>query len=182
MAGTITSDLTAGLIDAADALGTWLQVGTAWAAVPAASTDVYLQGTAALNANAKTTDLIGTRFASVATAANLDLTTLERHLFFWMKVICLPATESRVRGGLGIYISSDTTPTLDSTVAIPWDGPTNSKVWFVSGKDFEPTSGWVCYVVNPQGTPDQTLGTPVITTVNRAASGPLLFWGSVVER
>lgn len=166
MAGTITTDLTT--VDAADALGTWLVVGTAWAAAPVSSTDVYLQGTAAINANASTTSVQTTRFASVATAANLDLTISERHLFFWMKVFCLPALESRVRGGLGIYISSDATPTLDSTVAIPWDGPTNAKVWFVSGKDFEPTSGWVCYVVNPQGTPDQTLGTPVITTVNRA--------------
>lgn len=166
MAGTITTDLTT--IDAADATGTWLTVGTAWAAVPVASADVYLQGTAAINANAKTTDAIGTRFANVTTATNLDLTTLERHLFFWIKVVCLPATESRVRGGLGVYISSDAPPTLDSTLAAPWDGPTNSKVWFVSGKDFEPTSGWVCYVVDPQGTPDQTLGTPVMTTVNRA--------------
>lgn len=168
MAGTITSDLTAGLIDAADAVGTWLTVGTAWSAVPVDSTDIYLQGTAAINANAKNSAGIGTRFCSVATPAALNLTTLERHLFFWIKVVCIPALESRVRGGLGIYISSDTTPTLDSTVAIPWDGPTNSKVWFVSGKDFEPTSGWVCYVVDPTGTPDQTLGIPAMDSVDRA--------------
>ena len=168
MAGTITSNLTAGLIDAADATGTWITMGTAWAAAPVFSTDVYLQGTAAINANAKTTDAIGTRFAHVTTAAALDLTISERHLYFWMKCFCLPALESRVRGGLGVYISSDAPPTLDSTLAAPWDGPTNSKVWFVSGKDFEPTSGWVCYVVDPNGTPDQTLGTPVMTSVDRA--------------
>src|SRR3989344_7650655 len=168
MAGTITSNLTAGLIDAADATGTWITMGTSWAAAPVASTDVYLQGTAAINANAKTTDAIGTRFAHVTTAAALDLTISERHLYFWMKCFCLPALESRVRGGLGVYISSDAPPTLDSTMAAPWDGPTNSKVWFVSGKDFETTSGWGCHVADPNGTPDQTLGTPVMTSVDRA--------------
>lgn len=175
MAGTITTDLT--IIDAADVTGTWTVIGTAWAAIPIASSDVYLQGTGAINGNVSTSSIQTTRFAGVATAANLDLTVSERHLFFWIKVICLPATESRVRGGLGIFISSDATPTLDSTVAIPWDGPTNSKVWFVSGKDFDPTSGWVGYVVNPQGTPNQTLGTPVMSTVNRAGIRSAILLG-----
>jgi hypothetical protein len=134
---------------------------------PVASTDVYLPGTAAINGNVSTAAGIAT-WLNVTTAAALDLTISERHLYFWMKCFCLPALESRVRGGLGVYISSDAPPTLDSTLAAPWDGPTNSKVWFISGKDFEPTSGWVCYVVDPQGTPDQTLGTPVMTSVDRA--------------
>jgi len=38
----------------------------------------------------------------------------------------------------------------------------------MTGKDFEPESGWVCYVVNPNGTPDFTLGSPVMSTTNRA--------------
>ena len=170
MPGTITSDLTAGLINSAEAVTNWLTVGT-WGAAPAASPDIYLELAYAINARASaaTGPVERTAWSLAATAAGLDLTVNERHLFFWIKCFSLPAMNTRAKGGIRISISEDVTPTLTGTD--PWSGPTNSKSWFVTGKDFEPTSGWVCYVVDPTSTPDLLLGTAPMTGVDRAGIG-----------
>jgi len=170
MPGTITSDLTAGLINSAEAITNWLNLGT-WGSDPLASADIYLENAYALNAlaSAAVGPVERLAWALAATAAGLDLTINERHLFFWVKCFSLPAMNTRAKGGIRICISADVTPTKTGTD--PWSGPTNSKSWFVTGKDFEPTSGWVCYVVDPTSTPDLTLGTATMSSVDRAGIG-----------
>ena len=168
MAGTITSDLTAGLIDAADVITGWLTLGT-WAKAVAATADLLLQGAAALNAQTGAVAAYPpatTGMYLAATASNLDLTISERHLFFWLKSISWPAMEAKVRGGMRVAISSDVTPTLTGTT--PWNGPTNSNQWFVGGADTDAVSGWVCYVVDPNSTADLTLGSPAMNSIDRA--------------
>ena len=167
MVGTITSDLTAGLIDSAEIATAWLPLGT-WAAAPVESADVYLAGAYAINARvtAAAGPVEQAAWSLAATASNLNLNTLERHVFYWIKCFSLPGMNTRAKGGIGVSISSDVTPTVTGT--LPWNGPTNSKSWYVTGKDFEPTSGWVCYVVDPMSTPDLSLGSPNMGSVNRA--------------
>ncbi|MDP2325860.1 MAG: hypothetical protein Q8N51_17795, partial [Gammaproteobacteria bacterium] len=159
--------MTAGLIDSAEVATGWLSLGT-WGAVPVESADIYLQLANAINARATaaTGPVEQLAWSLAPTASNLNLNTLERHVFFWVKSFSLPAMNIRAKGGIGIWISSDVTPT--KTGVDPWSGPTNSKTWYVTGKDFEPTSGWVCYVINPMSTPDLSLGTPAMDSVDRA--------------
>lgn len=183
MPGTITSDLTAGLINSAEAATAWLSLGT-WGAAPVESADIYLELANAINARATaaTGPTEQLAWSLAATAAGLNLSTLERHVFFWVKCFSLPAMNTRAKGGIGISISSDVTPTKTGTN--PWSGPTNSKTWYVTGKDFEPTSGWVCYVINPTSTPDLSLGTPAMDSVDRAgirADALLIVGGGAVK-
>src|SRR3970040_1752188 len=168
MPGAITTDLV--LIDHAEATTSWATVGT-WGAAPAASSDIYLEQANAINARASAASGPTERYAGslVATVSNLDLTTANRHLYFLVKCFSLPAMNTRAKGGIGISISSDTSPTRTPTTGgEPWVGPSNSKNWFFTGKDFEPESGWVCYVVDPTGVSDYDIGSPVMSAVNRA--------------
>ena len=184
MPGAITTDLI--LIDAAEATTNWVTVG-AWGANPAASADIYLEQAAAINARASAASGPTERYAGslVATASNLDLTISERHLYYWIKCFSLPAMARRAQGGIGISISSDTSPSrVPASGGEPWVGPSNSKNWFVTGKDFEPESGWVCYVIDPAGTSDFLIGSPVMSTVNRAgirADALLIVGGGAVK-
>lgn len=184
MAGTISTDLV--LIDAAEATTAWATHGT-WGAAPAASADIYLEQSNAINARASAANGPVERYAAsmVATSSNLDLTTASRHLYFWIKCFSLPALQTRAKGGIRIGISSDTTPTrTPATVGEPWVGPSNSKNWFVTGKDFEPESGWVCYVIDPTGVSDYDIGSPAMGTVNRAgieADALLVVGGGAVK-
>lgn len=171
MAGTITSDLTAGLIDAAEVATGWLAIGT-WGAAAATSVDIVLQGTYGLNARSPAVASYPPTVAGLylaATSAGLDLSTNERHLFIWIKCISWPAMVPKVFGGMRVSISSDVTPT--GTGTNPWYGPTNSKNWFVGGADADSVTGWTCYVVDPNSTPDLTIGTPLINHVDRAGLG-----------
>lgn len=168
MPGTIASDQT--VINAAEATTNWLTVGT-WGANPAANGDIFLEGANALNARASAAagPVERTAWSLAATSAGLDLTASGRHVYFWIKCFSLPAMNTRAKGGIRLSISEDVTPTLTGTD--PWSGPTNSKSWFLTGSDFEPTSGWVCYVVDPTSTPDLLLGTAPMTGVDRAGVG-----------
>lgn len=165
MPGTIESDQV--VINACESTTNFASLGT-WGANPAVSNDVYLQGANAINARASTTVPLTVQMAwsHSTTAAALNLTT-GRHVFMWVKCFSLPSMEKRVRGGIGVSISSDTTPTLSGSATTPWSGATNSKQWFVTGADYEPLSGWSCYVVDPNGVPDLTLGTCDVTSIDR---------------
>ena len=169
MAITVTSDQT--LVNAtggdAEAITNWTTTA-AWSGVPAVSNDVYIQGSNAINARASsgTPGTVAIYWDHLTTGtANLDLTTSSHHVFFWIKCFSLPSMEKRVRGGLGVSISSTAGVTKVGTD--PWSGITDSKTWFVSGSDYDPTSGWVCYVVDPASTADFSTGTPVMTSVDR---------------
>jgi len=166
--GTIISDQV--VIDAAEATTAWLSLGT-WGATFAASGDIYLEGAAALNARASAAagPVERLAWALAATASGLDLTISERHLYFWVKCFSLPALNTRAKGGIRICISADVTPTATGTTT--WDGPTNSKSWFITGKDFEPLSGWACYVIDATSVADLELGTATMSSVDRAGIG-----------
>lgn len=171
MPGVITTDLV--VLDSAEAVTNWLAVGT-WGAAPAASADIYLELSNAINARASAAAGPVERYAGsvVATPSNLDLSTLDRHIYFWVKCFSLPAMNTRAKGGIRISISKDVTPTrVPPTLGEPWVGPSNSKNWFVTGKDFEPESGWICYVIDPVGAADYLIGSPDMALTNRAGIG-----------
>jgi len=44
---------------------------------------------------------------------------------------------------------------------------TNTKEWFVGGPDTVVVDGWVCYVVDINGTPDLQAGSPAVSSVDR---------------
>lgn len=164
MAITVTSDQT--LLTSANTTTGWTTAGT-WGANPAVSDDVYLEGTNAINARASapTPGTVAMAWSHWATASNLDLTTTSQHVYFWIKCFSLPSMEKRVRGGIGVSISSTAGNTTTGTA--PWSGISDSKQWFVTGNDFDPTSGWVCYVVDPASTANLSVGTPVMSSVDR---------------
>jgi len=169
MPGTITTDLT--LVNAtggdAESLTNWTTTA-AWSGAPAVSGDVYLQGANAINARASsaTAGTIALYWDHLTTAtANQDLTTTGLHVFFWIKCFSMPAMELRVRGGIGVSISSTAGVTAVGTA--PWQGITDSKTWFVTGSDDDPNQGWICHVVDPASTADFSTGTPVMSSVDR---------------
>jgi hypothetical protein len=176
MAITVTSDLTFVNTTGGDVevLTNWAKIGT-WASGDAISGDVYLQGSNAANARVTVSvdgTPVGGWYHLATQAANADYTD-GRHIFIWLKCFCLPAADTRAHGGLRVTLSADATPTLTGTV--PWNGPTNSKQWFVGGQDLNPTSGWICYVVDPTSTPDLTLGTATVSSTDRIGFAAVLI-------
>lgn len=169
MPGTITTDLA--LVNAtggdAESLTNWTTTA-AWSGNPAVSNDVYLQGSNAINARASsaTPGTVAIYWDHLTTgSANLDLTTAGLHVFFWIKCFSIPSMEARVRGGIGVSISSTAGVTKVGTD--PWAGITDSKTWFVTGSDDDPNQGWICHVVDPASTADFSTGTPVMSSVDR---------------
>lgn len=159
MAGTIDTDLT--LIENAEVTGDYLVLGT-FATARALNDDIKVEGTNAINGRVSN----NTAWALAATpSANLNLTGTDIHIYSWLRTLTWPSMDTRANGGLGVSVSSDASPTLTGTT--PSNGPTNSKTWYLAGSDTDTTAGWVCYVVDPNGTPDLTLGTPDISSVDR---------------
>jgi hypothetical protein len=158
MPGTITSDQTT--IEDAEVVADYLVLGT-FASAQALNDDIKVQGANAINGRVSA----NTAWSLALTAAGLDLTVTDRHVWQWLRLITWPSADTKANGGLGISISSDVTPTLTGTT--PSNGPTNSKTWYLGGSDTDTTTGWVCYCVDPNGTPDLTLGTPVMSSVDR---------------
>lgn len=157
MPGTITSDQVT--IEDAEVVADYLVLGT-FASAQALNDDIKVQGVNAINGRVSANTAW-----SLALTATLDLTINNRHVFMWLRLITWPSADTKANGGLGISISSDPTPTL--TGVSPSNGPTNSKTWFLAGSNTETTTGWVCYVVDPNSTPDLTIGTPVMSSVDR---------------
>lgn len=159
MPGTFTTDLT--LIKAAEVLADYLVLGT-FASARALNDDIKVEGANAINGRVSA----NTAWALAATpSANLDLTGTDVHVFIWLRTITWPSMDTKANGAIGLSISSDVTPTLTGTT--PSNGPTNSGTWYLAGSDTDAVSGWVCYVVNPNGTPDLTLGTYAASSVDR---------------
>lgn len=158
MPGTITSDQTT--IEDAEVVADYLVLGS-FASAQALNDDIKIQGANAINGRVSA----GTAWSLAATTAGLDLTVTDRHVWMWVRLVTWPSADTKANGGIGISISSDVTPTLTGTT--PSNGPTNSKTWYLGGSDTEVTTGWVCYCVDPNGTPDLTLGTPVMSSVDR---------------
>lgn len=166
MPGTITSDQVT--IDAADVITNWLALGT-WATAPLVNADMNIQGADTVVGRASAAEAWDLATASPA----VDLTTGNRHVFVWMKNVTWPGTNTRANGGFKIAISSDLSPTIDTTPAAPHDSPTHGKVWYVGGKDTDSITGWTCYVVDPQSTPNTASGTAaiVLTGVQKVGGG-----------
>src|SRR3989344_2001367 len=169
MAITVASDQT--LFNAtggdAEVITNWTITAT-WSTNPVTDGDMYLQSTTALSCIGGRASGGGTAtmfWDHLTTSASLDLTT-GNHAFFWIKCITIPAMDARVRGGIGLSISSGTdVTTLSGTV--PWNGIGVSKQWFLTGNDVDETSGWVCYVVDPASVANLTIGSPDMASVDR---------------
>src|SRR3990172_4602793 len=142
MAITVTSDQT--LFNAtggdAEVITNWT-VAAGWSTVPVTDGDMYIQSTSSLSCIGGRASGGGTAtmfWDHLATSSPIDLST-GNHIFYWLKCITLPALDARVRGGLGLSISSGTdATTLSGTV--PWNGIGVSKQWFFTGNDYDPTS------------------------------------------
>lgn len=158
MPGTITTDQT--VIKAAELVSDYLVLGT-FASAQALNDDIKVEGTNGINGRVSA----NTAWSLAAAAAAIDMTPAGTHVWMWLRLLTWPSADTKANGGIGISISSDVTPTLTGTT--PNDGPTNSKTWFLAGSNTETTAGWVCYCVDPNGTPDLTLGTPVISSIDR---------------
>lgn len=158
MPGTITSDQTT--IKDAELTTDYLVLGT-FASAQALNDDIKVQGTNAINGRVSA----NSAWTLAAAAAAIDMTVADRHVWVWVRLITWPSADTKANGGVGISMSSDVTPTL--TGVSPSNGPTNSKTWYVGGSNTEVTTGWVCYCVDPNSTPDLTLGTPVMTSIDR---------------
>jgi len=161
MPGTITSDQTT--IKDAELTTDYLTLGT-FASTPALNDDIKVQGTNAINGRVSA----NSAWTLAAAAAAIDMTVTDRHVWMWLRLITWPSADTKANGGLGISMSSDVTPTLTGTS--PSNGPTNSKTWYLGGSDTDTTTGWVCYCVDPNGTPDLTLGTPVMSSIDRVGA------------
>lgn len=157
MAGTITTDQT--VVKAAEVLADYLVLGT-FASARALNDDIKVEGVNAINGRVSA----NTAWALASTAADLNLTG-GAHVFLWLRNLTWASTDTKANGGIGISISSDVTPTLTGTS--PSNGPTNSKTWYLAGSNTDTTTGWACYVVDPQGTADLSLGTPDMAAVDR---------------
>lgn len=172
MAITVASDRT--IINATggdcESLTNWTATVN-WDSVHVLDNDSYIQGSNAIGArcSAAAGPVEVVRWDHLTTTSSFDLTT-GVHLYFWIKCISLPGMDTRERGGIGLSLSSDAAVALDTTApwgTIPWEGLANSKQWYLTGSNFEGTSGWVCYVVDPTSTPDFAIGTAVMTSVDR---------------
>lgn len=172
MAITVASDRT--IVNAtggdAESYTNWTET-VAWTTAGVIDGDMFLQGSNCIGARASASGAgVSTVFWSHLTTGTANLNLTGFHLFFWIKCITLASTDTRARGGVGISISSTAAVALDATApwtTLPWRGITDSSQWFVSGNDFDTTSGWVCYVVDPFSTPDFSRNTPVMTSVDR---------------
>lgn len=168
MAITVVSDQTT--LSTSESLTSPAWTATAaWSTAHVLDGDEFIEGANSIGARAAAS-VAGTFTAfwdHVTTPANLDLTTGGNHVYFWINCTTLPSTASRTYGGVGISISSTAAVALTTTFALPWQGIADSKQWFVSGNDFDTTTGWVCYVVDPASTSDFDTGTPVMTSVDR---------------
>lgn len=67
------------------------------------------------------------------------------HVFVWLYLTGYPAADTTANGGLRIVLGDA--------------GASNYKEYYVDGQE-NLTGGWRCYVVNPQNTADNTVGTP----------------------
>lgn len=174
MAISVASDqtlvnATGGAADETPISGNWVSsTTTAWATAPVYDGDMYVQNTGVIGARASGSGASTINMCHLVTGtANLDLTSSGYHVYFWIKCITLPAMDARVRGGIGLSISSTGSPNAATVIGTnPWSGINDSKQWFLTGSDFEGTSGWICYVVDPASTPDWSTGTPVMTSVD----------------
>lgn len=172
MAITVLSDRTIVNTTGGDAESytNWTETA-AWSTAGVIDGDMYLQGSNCIGARASATagptEAVFWSHLTTGTA-NLDLTGF--HLYFWIKCITLASMDTRARGGIRLSVSSTAAVALDATApwtTLPWRGISDSNQWFLTGSDFDTTSGWVCYVVDPFSTADFSRGTPVMTSVDR---------------
>lgn len=157
MPGSFSNDFT--VVDGAEATTNWLTLGTAASAF-VANADMSIEGTNALAARVSANCAM-----QLAPARAGDDMTTGNHVFVWMKTVTWGGMDTKANGGVAVTLSSDTTPTASGTAPAIW--PTNSVTFNVDGSDTNIADGWVCYVVDPNGTADVTTGTPVKTSIKR---------------
>jgi len=158
MAISVVTDLVD--VNLSEAVTNYAVLGN-WATAIAASPDTYVQSSNTVGGRVSA----NTGWAHTSLASkDFSVEAEELHIFQWLKSISIPQMDTKANGGLAVTISSDALPTL--TGISPNNGPTNSKSWFVGGNE-DALSGWVCYVINPRSTPTLTLGSPIVSAIQR---------------
>ena len=146
-------------LDRAEATTSWLNNG--FTTAPATVDDPRIEGSFCLQARVSNT----TAWASFSTGTNYINLTDGKRIFFWYNNTCPASTDTTVRGGIGMWVSSDSTISIVGTT--PNNGPANSANWFVDGKDGNPFGGWTCFVYNPNISGTLWLGTPLLTGIRQ---------------
>lgn len=152
MPGTFATDLVT--LNAADAITGWTSLGTF--TVPLrVDAATKIQGTGGLIGSGPTTANGTVYGVATFTAVNLSLGA---HVYAWTLIGSAGASDTKANGGIRIGIGSGTAA-LSGT--FPNDGLGSAgKNWRVDGIDTNAFSGWTCYVVDPMGTPNYTIGAP----------------------
>ena len=162
MPGTFSTDLTT--LTTADAITGYTAIGT-FSVSPRIDTGVKVQGTNGLIGSGPSAANGTVWWKYTLTSADL---TDGRHIFPWAMMTSLGVADTKANGGVRIAAGSGA-GTASGT--FPTDGLTAGKCWRVDGIDSNRYSGWTCYVVDPNGTPDFTTGTPNMATTVWIAVG-----------
>lgn len=162
MTVSVTSDLTD--VSAANTLtdgGQFYKLNGTASGNPAADSDAHIQGSGCvankMGATSGATD-VGGHFNHTTT---FDLTG--KHIFHWRQIVT--AGNMAAKASLGITIGLTNTSTTSTTT---WS-TTNFKQWYLDGSDTVPSAiGWICYVVDPTSTANNSAGTLTLNSVKNA--------------
>lgn len=131
------------LIDDADALGSWNNVG---GGTPTAETDFYIQGSGSVATRVSGTSGNGAFYFPVASK---DYSATDDHLYIWL--YCTGTANLRsindVGGAAGLQV-----------IALSGNNENNYAQFFVNGNE-DLVGGWRCYPVALGNTPDAQVGT-----------------------
>ena len=138
------------LIDAANALGTWENIG---GGTPTAETDFYIEGTGSVASRVSGTNGNGAFYNRNATRSGV--TWGDDHVYIWL--YCTGTANLRsindAGGAAGLQV-----------ILVSGTNDNNYGQWFVSGSE-DLVGGWRCYPVFPTTTPDAEVGTYASTDV-----------------
>lgn len=159
------------VVSDAEATTGWVSINGGTAAV---DNDYKIQGTncVVFRADASVGSGYSFVYSSTGSIANGNFSGNERHVFTWLLVTTQVTNEVYTNGGVGVVISSDTTPSATGSGFN--QGVTNSKQWWVNGSDTDRGAGWTLYAVDPRSTPQTgrgfVWGNPDITVIKRVGN------------
>lgn len=151
MPGTFSTDLTT--LSTADATTGWTAVGN-FSVPPRTDNGVKIQGTNGLTGSGPSSANATVWYKNTFTSTNL---TDGRHIYAWFMISSLGVADTKANGGLRVASGSGAGT---ASGIFPTDGLTAGKCWRVDGIDTNVQGGWSCYIINPNGTPDFTTGSP----------------------
>ena len=134
-------------IDTAQALGTWVEVGT-WTAgtAPTLEPDFFINGSNCI-AKYMTSGGVGVGGSAMNFGSGVTIPS-PGGVFIWMMQQCPNNIDTEANGGLRVIIGNLSTA---------------FNAWKVKGKDTYIYGGWNCYPVDPVVAADYTVGSPTGT-------------------